>query len=207
MVTMTDEHDVPVLGSDAMARLQASAALDDLLGQIDSGSVQLNGRDGLVQELIKAVLERGLRAELADHVGYRRGDPESAAYPNSRNGSSAKTVTTTVGDVDLDVPRDRLGMFNPTLVPRGARRLGRSRLNFCPFTGVHANLLSYSSPLAGTGSPPGRAFVSSDPPCSYPSSGCPPWGAGNYDDFDVAHRPRTRTAHPDHSLSATNRNA
>ena len=126
MVSMTDfdRDDVPVSGSDAVARLQAAGALDDLMGQIDSGAVQLDGPDGLVQELIKQVLERGLQAELADHVGYDKGDPEAAAYPNSRNGTSAKTVSTTVGEVNLDIPRDRLGTFTPTLVPKDTRRLG-----------------------------------------------------------------------------------
>ena len=68
MVSMTDfdGDDVPVSGSDAVARLQAAGALDDLMGQIDSGSVQLDGPDGLVQELIKIELRRCLTVHLAD---------------------------------------------------------------------------------------------------------------------------------------------
>ena len=46
-----------------------------------------------------------------------------AAFPNSRNGTSSKTVSTEVGDVDLDIPRDRAGTFTPMLVPKGQRRL------------------------------------------------------------------------------------
>ena len=104
--------------------LEASGALDDLYARIDAGEVRFDGRDGLIQQLIKAGLERGLQAELSEHLGYDKGDPDSAAFPNSRNGSSAKTVATSVGDVDLAIPRDRDGTFTPMLVPKGSRRVG-----------------------------------------------------------------------------------
>jgi putative transposase len=124
-MSMTDEVTAePVSGKDAMAALRASGALDEVLAAVDAGSVQLDGKDGLVQELIKAVLERGLQTELADHLGYEKGDPEAAEFANSRNGNSAKSVATTVGTVDLDIPRDRFGTFIPRLVPKGQRRLG-----------------------------------------------------------------------------------
>src|SRR3954447_9230702 len=80
-------------------RLKASGALDELFARIDAGEVQLEGRDGLIQQLIKAGLERGLNAELTEHLGYDRGDPEASLYPNSRNGSFPKTVGTQIGDV------------------------------------------------------------------------------------------------------------
>lgn len=105
--------------------LEASGALDDLLAKIDAGEIQFEGDDGFVQQLIKAGLERGLQAELTGHLGYEKGDPEAHVYPNSRNGSSAKTVQTGVGDVDLDISRDRGGSFTPMLVPKGQRRVGR----------------------------------------------------------------------------------
>ncbi len=104
--------------------LEASGALDDLYARIDAGEVRFDGRDGLIQQLIKAGLERGLQAELSEHLGYDKGDPDAAAFPNSRNGSSAKTVATSVGDVDLAIPRDRAGTFTPMLVPKGTRRVG-----------------------------------------------------------------------------------
>ena len=104
--------------------LEASGALDDLYAKIDAGEVQLEGKDGLIQQLIKAGLERGLQAELAEHVGYEKGDPEAGLHPNSRNGSFPKTVATSVGDVDLAIPRDRDGSFTPVLVPKGSRRVG-----------------------------------------------------------------------------------
>nr|WP_017202781.1 IS256 family transposase [Microbacterium barkeri] len=104
--------------------LEASGVLDDLYAKIDAGEVTLDGKDGLIQQLIKAGLERGLRAELTEHVGYEQGDPEAALHSNSRNGSFPKTVATSVGDVDLQIPRDRDGSFTPMLVPKGSRRLG-----------------------------------------------------------------------------------
>lgn len=104
--------------------LEASGALDELYAMIDSGQVRLDGKDGLIQQLIKAGLERGLQAELTEHLGYEKGDPEASLHENSRNGSSAKTVATSVGDVELAIPRDRDGSFTPALVPKGSRRVG-----------------------------------------------------------------------------------
>src|SRR5699024_10119716 len=99
-------------------------AFDELMGQIDAGELQLDGKDGFIQQLIKASLERGLNAEMTDHLGYEKYAPESAVTANSRNGSFPKTVATSAGDVDLTIPRDRDGQFVPRLVPKGSRRLG-----------------------------------------------------------------------------------
>jgi putative transposase len=73
--------------------------------------------------MLKASLDRGLQGELTDHVGYDRGDPDAAMFPNSRNGTFPKTMGSEIGDVKLAVPRDRQGTFTPMLVPKGARRL------------------------------------------------------------------------------------
>ena len=102
--------------------LKASGALDEVFAQIDAG-VPLTGQDGLLGGMLKAALERGLEAELTEHVGYERGDQMASAFPNSRNGSSSKTVATEVGDIELAVPRDRDSTFTPMLVPKGQRRL------------------------------------------------------------------------------------
>jgi len=83
----------------------------------------LTGEQGLLGGMLKAALERGLDAELTEHVGYDRGDAEAPLYPNSRNGVSTKTVATELGDIELAVPRDRNGTFTPMLVPKGQRRL------------------------------------------------------------------------------------
>lgn len=109
---------------DAVNELVEGGALDALLERIDDGDLQLTGDGGFLAEMIKAVLERGLAAELTDHVGYERGDPAGRGSGNSRNGTTAKTVATEVGDVGLDTPRDRAGTFEPRLVPKRARRVG-----------------------------------------------------------------------------------
>jgi transposase-like protein len=102
--------------------LKSSGALDEIFARIDAGE-PLTGHEGLLKGMLKASLERGLEAELSDHVGYDRGDPDASQFPNSRNGSFPKTVATEIGDVELAIPRDRQGTFTPMLVPTGVRRL------------------------------------------------------------------------------------
>jgi transposase-like protein len=109
---------------EGVERLKASGALDELFAQIDAGELELGGSDGLIQQMIKAGLERGLGAELTEHLGYERGDGDASQFPNSRNGSFPKTVASQVGDIELSIPRDRDGTFIPRLVPKGSRRLG-----------------------------------------------------------------------------------
>jgi len=111
-------------GTLAAAELAASGALDGLFAQIDSGELDLTGDGGFIPALIKTALERGLQVELSDHLGYEKGAPDAAAFANSRNGSTPKTVASQIGDVDLAIPRDREGTFTPRLVPKGSRRLG-----------------------------------------------------------------------------------
>jgi putative transposase len=114
----------PMSGADAVEALQSAGVLDDVLAKIDAGQLQLTGEGGFLPEMVKAVLERGLAAELTDHLGYERGDPVGRELPNARNGFTPKTVASEVGQVGLAIPRDRAGSFTPTLVPKGSRRLG-----------------------------------------------------------------------------------
>jgi putative transposase len=127
-MSMTDEIDSDFeplrSAADAVDELRASGGLDALFAKIDSGELQLTGAGGFVPELIKAALERGLQAELSDHLGYDKGDSDARYFPNSRNGTTPKTVRSQVGDLDLAIPRDRNGTFIPRLVPKGSRRLG-----------------------------------------------------------------------------------
>ena len=107
--------------------LVASGALDPLFERIDGGQIELTGDGGLLGELTRVALERGLQAEMTSHLGYAPGDRESKAgggHANSRNGSYPKTLSTPVGEVTVLVPRDRDGSFTPRLVPKHSRRLG-----------------------------------------------------------------------------------
>src|SRR6476620_12091277 len=88
--------------------LRESGALDEIFARIDAGE-PLTGHSGLLKGMLKASLERGLDAELSDHVGYDRGDPDAVLFPNSRNGTFPKTVASEIGDVELAIPRDRDG--------------------------------------------------------------------------------------------------
>lgn len=124
MEIMTKDK-VPVTAEQATVdQLVDAGMLDELMSRVDAGDLQLTGEGGFLPGLIKAVLERGLQAELTGHLGYEKGDPAGRGSPNSRNGSTPKTIATEVGDVGLDTPRDRAGTFEPRLVPKGARRLG-----------------------------------------------------------------------------------
>jgi len=98
--------------------------LDELMASSDERGVALTGAGGFLPEMIKAVLERGMAAELTDHLGYEKGDRVGHGSGNSRNGTTSKTVGTEVGDITLDQPRDRNSSFGSALVPKGARRLG-----------------------------------------------------------------------------------
>ena len=109
---------------EAVDAMVEAGLLDQLFEQIDDGGLQLTGEGGFLPEMIKAVLERGLQAELSEHLGYEKGDPAGRGSPNSRNGSTPKTLSSEVGQVPLDTPRDRAGSFDPRLVPKGARRVG-----------------------------------------------------------------------------------
>jgi putative transposase len=71
----------------------------------------------------KAVLERALAEEMTGHLGYDKHDPAGRGSGNSRNGTTGKTVLTDVGAVDLAVPRDRNGSFEPQIVHKGQTRL------------------------------------------------------------------------------------
>src|SRR5690348_18359134 len=97
--------------------------LDELMDRVDTGELTLTGEGGFLPEMVKAVLERGLQAELTEHLGYERGDPAGRGSPNSRNGTTPKTLQSQIGPMGLDVPRDRDSSFEPRLVPKGERRL------------------------------------------------------------------------------------
>jgi len=125
MTTSEERQQRREAAREGVTQLERAGLLDDLYARIDAGQVDFDGPDGLIQQVIKAGLERGLQAELSDHLGYEKGDPTASQFDNSRNGSYAKTVATNAGDVDLDIPRDRAGTFTPRLVPVGTRRLSQ----------------------------------------------------------------------------------
>jgi putative transposase len=127
-VFMTDEKTTVTATKKGSAALReelfSDELLDELMSRVDEDGVALTGRGGFLPELVKAVLERGMDAELTSHLGYERGDVAGNGSGNSRNGSTPKTVGTEIGDIALDQPRDRNSTFASKVVPKGARRLG-----------------------------------------------------------------------------------
>lgn len=73
------------------------------------------GPDGLLAGLTKDVLEAGLGAKMSEHLGYDKHEPVGRNTGNSRNGTRSKKVLTDVGPVEVEVPRDREGSFEPQL--------------------------------------------------------------------------------------------
>ncbi len=84
---------------------------------------ELIGLGGLSTGLTKSVLETALEAELTEHLGYEQYDVAGRDGGNSRNGTRTKTVFTEIGPVQVEVPRDRDGTFEPAIVKKRQRRL------------------------------------------------------------------------------------
>jgi transposase-like protein len=92
-----------------------------LLAQAKAQGVSLVGPGGLLAGLTKTVLETALEAELTEHLGYEHG--QTPLGSNVRNGTRPKTVLTQIGPVQIEVPRDRDGSFDPVIVPKRVRQL------------------------------------------------------------------------------------
>jgi putative transposase len=100
---------------------ELNEALDRLLA--GRTPAEILGEGGLVNELTKRLMERALEGELTEHLGYEKHAPEGRNSGNSRNGRTSKRVKTGTREIELEVPRDREGTFEPKLVPKGQRRL------------------------------------------------------------------------------------
>jgi transposase-like protein len=99
---------------------------DKLIDQLLEGNTSpesILGEDGLLKQLTKRIAERALDVELEHHLGYSKHAIAGRNTGNSRNGKSRKTVRSIHGEIDLDVPRDRNGDFEPQLVKKGEKQL------------------------------------------------------------------------------------
>ncbi|MCK1810312.1 MULTISPECIES: IS256 family transposase [unclassified Micromonospora] len=102
---------------------EAKAAAELVRAAKEQG-LSLTGPDGLLKQLTKTVLETALNEEMTDHLGYEKHEHAGAGSGNVRNGSRSKTVLTEAsGPVQIDVPRDRAGTFEPQIVRKRQRRL------------------------------------------------------------------------------------
>src|ERR1700691_5937051 len=116
---------------DEMAKRKATevtaeqAAATELVRLAKEQGLSLTGPDGLLKLLTKSVIEIALSEEMTDHLGYEKHDPAGVGSENIRNGTRSKTgVSGNSGPVEIDVPRDRAGTFEPQIVKKRQRRLG-----------------------------------------------------------------------------------
>jgi putative transposase len=99
-------------------------AARELVRQARSRGVALTGPRGLLKALTKTVVETALDEEMSEHLGYDKHEAAGRNLGNSRNGKRSKTLlTSSSGDVQIDMPRDRDGTFEPVLVRKRQRRL------------------------------------------------------------------------------------
>lgn len=105
--------------------------LDELLKDYEKPE-DLLGKSGILKELSKALIERSLEGEMTYHLGYSKHSPEGKNSGNSRNGINQKNVKSGHGELTIEVPRDRNGEFEPTIIKKNQRR----------FDGFDENILS-----------------------------------------------------------------
>lgn len=97
---------------------EKQALAQQLVAQAKAAGIDLVGPDALLTGLTKQVLETALDEELTEHLGYPPGEREAKTGTNERNGTRSKTVLTEIGPVQIDVPRDRDGSFEPAIVKK-----------------------------------------------------------------------------------------
>lgn len=99
---------------------------DSLIDELIKGYTKpedILGENGILKQLNKAVIERCLSAELSHHLGYSKYNSDGKNTGNSRNGTTPKKIHTELGEIPIDVPRDRNGEFEPLLIPKHERRI------------------------------------------------------------------------------------
>jgi putative transposase len=98
---------------------------DELIDELLAGARsedEIVGPGGVLAQLTKRLVERAMSAELTEHLGYEPHQEPPGGAGNTRNGSTAKTLATEHGPVEVRTPRDRNGSFEPQIVRKGQRR-------------------------------------------------------------------------------------
>ena len=96
--------------------------LDQLLSECSDPKTDLLGKDGLLKQLTKRLVERAMEGELTHQLGYEKHSTTGNNTGNSRNGKGRKTLKGSQGELTIDVPRDRNGEFEPQLIKKHQRR-------------------------------------------------------------------------------------
>jgi putative transposase len=97
-------------------KTKLETALDELLS--GKTTEEIVGPNGLLKQLTKALVERAMNAELSHHLGYEKHAAEGRGSGNNRNGKSRKKVQGDFGAVEIEVPRDRNGTYDPKIIPK-----------------------------------------------------------------------------------------
>jgi len=95
--------------------------IDDLLKDCKDPE-DIFGKEGLLKQLTKFLVERALEGELTDHLGYSKHSPVGKNTGNSRNGKSQKTLKGDLGEIAIEVPRDREGSFDHQIIKKRQTR-------------------------------------------------------------------------------------
>jgi putative transposase len=95
-------------------------AIDEAIKGLKPGDI--TGEGGFMAQVTKAIMERALQGEMTHHLGYEKHDPAGRNKKNSRNGASKKTVKGEFGTVDISIPRDREGTFEPKIIEKNQTR-------------------------------------------------------------------------------------
>jgi len=106
----------------ASKKSKQDVLIDELLQDCNDPQ-DILGKNGLLKQLTKRLVERTLEAELTHHLGYEPNAPKGRGSGNNRNGKNQKTVQSDSGKLQIEVPRDRNGSFEPQLVKKRQRRL------------------------------------------------------------------------------------
>jgi transposase-like protein len=94
--------------------------LDEILKEYH-GPEDMVGQNGILKQLTKALIERAMEAEMSEHLGYDKHDQGEKTTENRRNGKTSKTLRTDEGPLEIEVPRDREGAFEPGIVAKHQR--------------------------------------------------------------------------------------
>jgi len=107
---------MPKINAENEARRQRRKELSEMLNSL--GVTGVDGVQDLFKEMIGTVLEEGLDGEMDDELGYTKYDYRNKDTENSRNGHSKKTIKSSYGEVELNIPRDRNGEYEPQIVKK-----------------------------------------------------------------------------------------
>jgi len=105
-----------------MPKKKTKNELIDALLENYKSPEEILGTDGLLKQLTKSILERALEGEITDHLGHIKHSTNGKKGTNSRNGRSSKVIKGDLGEIPIDIPRDRESTFEPHIIKKHQTR-------------------------------------------------------------------------------------